>query len=75
MVEKGLLYLARLYPEAAHFELPVQASEELDAPVREMPATVAGAVHPASRRGKKLFRGQDRIVEVSTRHTRTFKKT
>src|SRR6478672_1049826 len=67
---EGALDLAELDAEAAHLDLMVEASEELELPVGPPAHQVCGAIHPLSglvapRVGHEPFGGHLRPLEVA----------
>src|SRR5262249_474617 len=57
-----------LDPEAAHFHLAVDATEELVLSVEKLPAAVAGSVEAPFRSGNELLAGQGFAVQVANAH-------
>ena len=73
MPRQASLDLARLDPEAAQLQLRVRTTQEVQNPVRTPARQIAGAIHPAPRRtkrvGNKPLRRQPGPPEVAARQT------
>ncbi len=74
MAQQRRLDLARLDAEAAQLDLRIRPPEKVQNPVGAPPRQIAGAVHPAPRRtkrvGHKPLRRQPGALQIAPRKTR-----